>query len=127
MGQRYKSEILWVTIKRTNLYKKLRHSIPWERFPYLYVQIYKNILYIQKNVLSNKDYFLLIYTFICIIIFRRRIQVSKVTKCAFLARVWEWREIGVDCPVIYILFCMLLFTRLEKVQYPGSRDAKGFF
>ena len=32
----------------------------------------------------------------CMIIF----LISKVTKSAFLARVWEWRGIGTDCPVI---------------------------
>ena len=25
--------------------------------------------------------------------------MSKVTKPAFLARIWEWRVIGTDCPV----------------------------
>ena len=28
---------------------------------------------------------------------------SEVTKCALLARVWERRGIGTDCPEIYIL------------------------
>ena len=28
------------------------------------------------------------------------ILVSKVTKCALLARVWEWRRIETDCPVM---------------------------
>ena len=65
----------------------------------------------NKFKLSIKDYLLLNYTFMCMIIFLRIIcnsKVSKVTKPAFftqvwewrgiLTRVWEWRGIGTDCP-----------------------------
>ena len=47
--------------------------------------------------MSIKDYFLLIYTFMCMIIF---LTFQSVTKPAFLARVWEWLGIGKDCPAI---------------------------
>ena len=31
------------------------------------------------------------------------IKVSKVTECGLLARVWEWRKTGTDCPDIGVL------------------------
>ena len=43
------------------------------------------------------------YLYVCVyynISFLRIIKVSKVTKPAFLAQVWEWRGIGTDCPVM---------------------------
>ena len=44
---------------------------------------------------------LLIHTFMCMIIFLRIIiPVSKVSKPTFLARVWECRGIGTDCPAV---------------------------
>ena len=57
----------------------------------------------KKFKLSIKDFLLLNYTFMCMIIFLRIIiQVSKVTKPAFLARVWEWRGICTDCPDVSV-------------------------
>ena len=53
----------------------------------------------KKFKLSIKDYLLLVYTSMCMIIFLR-IIVSKVTKPASLGRVWEWRGIGTDFPVL---------------------------
>ena len=65
------------------------------------------ILFIQKIKLSNKDYLLLIYTFMTMI------QISTVTKCALLAWVWEWCGIGTVCPVHTLIYTST-FTRSDK-------------
>ena len=39
----------------------------------------------------------------CMIVFLRVI-IPKVTKPAFLARVWEWCGIGTDCPVLELAY-----------------------
>ena len=77
------------------------------RFSYLFIKIL-----FTKNVLSNKDYLLLIYTFMGngynTIIFWRRVPLScQSHQMCTLARIWEWPGIGTDCPVILILLNVL--------------------
>ena len=79
------------------------HSCFFFTFPF------KSYLY-KKFKLSIKDNLLLIYTFMYMIIFLR-IIISKVTKPAFLARVWEWRGIDTDCPDIW-----------NQENYDSSKD-----
>ena len=80
-------------------------------------------LFIQKK-LSIKDYLLLIYSFMCVIIFLRIIILSfQSHQTAFLARVWEWRGIGKDSPEIYIY--IFFHSNIDLSSVPS--DSFGLF
>ena len=66
--------------------------------------------------MSNRDYLLLIYTCMCIILFLMIKKVSKVTKSAYLVRVWEWHGIDTDCPGIRDPHTQSVFSQKKKIK-----------
>ena len=77
------------------LSSKYFHSCFFLTFPFKFYSY-------KKFKLSIKDYLLLIYTFMCMIIFSRIISFQS-HQPAFLVRVWEWRGIGTDCPELRVM------------------------
>ena len=65
--------------------------------------------YLYKKT-SIKDYVLLLYTIIFMII----ILSFKVTKSAFLVRSWEWRGIGTDRPELSLILFFILRDMAEQ-------------
>ena len=79
--------------------RALFHTIPITFF--IYYSLKKILFFIPKKF-SNRDYLLLIYMFMCMITFLRRIHLSfQGTKCAFLARVWNRNRDGLSCVYLF--------------------------
>jgi len=91
-----KDSHIWTNSNQNEILTSHKTRALFHTFP---LTLTLTLLFIQ-NVLSNRDYLLIIYTFMCMIIFLRIIILSFFffTKSAFLARGWEWRGIRTDCP-----------------------------
>ena len=63
-----------------------------------HISIHAPFLLFHLNFIIIKDYLLLIYTFMCMIIFLRIIILSFQSRQTRILR--EWRGIGKDCPVL---------------------------